>query len=725
MTKKTAGIILTSAFVMPGSNTYQAYLDYMERNEATRNEQFNRFNAFSTQNFMDSISAIDGGGEVMFSTYNDYMSNPEKTSALFTKNYDQTPENEVHRMKKYFSEAQENRSPLWQLVFSFRNEWLIEKGYLDEKTNHLKAQYIYQATRKAVAELEKKEGLKGEWTAAIHYNTDNLHVHVGYVEKEPTREWINYIHPTEPHKSGWQYKGKFAQKNITATKRAFVNELMQNKEQLLSLQTYLDYQKRLAESCQEQFTQGQYEQRFVQLMEKLPRNQYFWKYGFAERHHFKPELDRLIDLFLETDGKELMDKILPRLKQISDDYEEVYGNPRNKPTYYDQQLYGKNSLYSRIGNLILSEAKKHPELFRKTPRAASLSALIEEENRGRDSPNEQFLTEQQIVTEEGGFSEGYASLEASMPSEESESLIDVQSENPLSELSTNKEEWTEEEQRMFSSLEAEQPMDNEEEQITDQQTEPQKEETPLTQALGTLNRFFENREATREERNQNIILQMELEKETSIKEKRGVYFHKVNDEDLAEPVSIFEHGKLKKKIILPSNNRAEYVSMHEGPSKKIKSNLENYSSTNQRSILSQKPEATYVLGEERWQLKNRRIKESEKDKPILLVGLKKEGEESFRFEKKKVYDYSQTEEIPIKERKKDETIEKGVLSKKQPSAFRSTNVGFNKNHWKQSDYEFRKQMYHLRKACQNSLQNYLNEKAYRELEHSIGTEMIF
>lgn len=34
-------------------------------------------------------------------------------------------------------------------------------------------------------------------------------------------------------------------------------------------------------------------------------------------------------------------------------------------------------------------------------------------------------------------------------------------------------------------------------------------------------------------------------------------------------------------------------------------------------------------------------------------------------------------------------------------------------------------MYHLRKACQNSLQNYLNEKAYRELEHSIGTEMIF
>lgn len=82
----------------------------------------------------------------------------------------------------------------------------------------------------------------------------------------------------------------------------------------------------MAESCKEQFTQGKYEQLFTDLLQKLPSNQYFWKYGFAERHKFKPELDKIVDLFMETDGKETMDEILPRLQKISDDYEEAYGN---------------------------------------------------------------------------------------------------------------------------------------------------------------------------------------------------------------------------------------------------------------------------------------------------------------------------------------------------------------------------------------------------------------
>ncbi|HAP4372821.1 TPA: hypothetical protein IUV77_003451, partial [Enterococcus faecalis] len=204
------------------------------------------------------------------------------------------------------------------------------------------------------------EGLKGEWTGAVHYNTDNIHVHVGYVEKNPTREWIFYKHPKEPSKTGWQFKGKFLQKSIKATKRTFVNELMQNKEQLSMLETYVTHQKKLAESCKEQFTQGKYEQLFTDLLQKLPSNQYFWKYGFAERHKFKPELDKIVDLFMETDGKETMDEILPRLQKISDDYEEAYGNPRNEPTYLDKQLYGKSGLYSRIGNMILQEAKNYP-----------------------------------------------------------------------------------------------------------------------------------------------------------------------------------------------------------------------------------------------------------------------------------------------------------------------------------------------------------------------------
>ncbi|MGH2202229.1 relaxase MobL, partial [Enterococcus faecalis] len=69
--------------------------------------------------------------------------------------------------------------------------------------------------------------------------TVNFHVHVGYVEKKPTREWILYKHPKEPSKTGWQFKVKFLQKSIKMTKRTFVNELIQNKEQLSMLETYV------------------------------------------------------------------------------------------------------------------------------------------------------------------------------------------------------------------------------------------------------------------------------------------------------------------------------------------------------------------------------------------------------------------------------------------------------------------------------------------------------
>ena len=115
---------------------------------------------------------------------------------------------------------------------------------------------------------------------------------------------------------------------------------------------------------------------------------------------------------METDGKETMDEILPRLQKISDDYEEAYGNPRNEPTYLDKQLYGKSGLYSRIGNMILQEAKNYPELLAKRK-----TGLMNE------SDFEQFNFETEIESE--GLIEPFDSLEMTMPQEENaeESMI--------------------------------------------------------------------------------------------------------------------------------------------------------------------------------------------------------------------------------------------------------------------------------------------------------------
>lgn len=227
--RKSAGVILTGAFVMPHAESFEGYIDYMSRSEAVRNEKFHRFNAF---NDTDGKNFIEGADEAMFDQYTDYLSNPLKTKSLFNRSYDRLPIEVLQYTKKYFIDGQENGSPLWQLVFSFRNEWLVENGLMNPKDNDIHEEKIYDATREAMNSLIHKEGLQTEWVGSIHFNTQHLHVHVGMVEKNPTREWIFYEDKKNPDNSGWQFKGKIKIRNINAAKSKFVNHLLAMQDDL-------------------------------------------------------------------------------------------------------------------------------------------------------------------------------------------------------------------------------------------------------------------------------------------------------------------------------------------------------------------------------------------------------------------------------------------------------------------------------------------------------------
>ncbi|WP_268398117.1 relaxase MobL [Bacillus sp. T17B1] len=74
-------------------------------------------------------------------------------------------------------------------VISFDNEWLQENGVL--KDGFMDEQKMKQATRNAVNEMIRKEGLSDSaiWLAAIH--TDNIHVHVATVQTNNFREREN------------------------------------------------------------------------------------------------------------------------------------------------------------------------------------------------------------------------------------------------------------------------------------------------------------------------------------------------------------------------------------------------------------------------------------------------------------------------------------------------------------------------------------------------------
>ena len=85
-----AGVINSTRFLTNSSKEFAEFIDYMDRNEATRKKNYKKFSAF-----------------------NDYMGNPEKLGALFTKDNEYLNATEKKKLKSAFNVAQINGSNMW------------------------------------------------------------------------------------------------------------------------------------------------------------------------------------------------------------------------------------------------------------------------------------------------------------------------------------------------------------------------------------------------------------------------------------------------------------------------------------------------------------------------------------------------------------------------------------------------------------------------------------
>ncbi|MCR8860671.1 relaxase MobL, partial [Bacillus pseudomycoides] len=165
----TPGVVTVSRFVMADGKTFQDYVEYVDREDAKRE---------------------GGAHEKLFSLYQDYMGDTEKTSSLFTESSNCLKEKEKKELKQLFQLAQKNGSIMWQDVITFDNQWLEEHGVYDPRTKTVDDTKLMDVTRLAMKEMLKREKLEHTaiWSGAIHYNTDNFHIHVATVEPFPTRE---------------------------------------------------------------------------------------------------------------------------------------------------------------------------------------------------------------------------------------------------------------------------------------------------------------------------------------------------------------------------------------------------------------------------------------------------------------------------------------------------------------------------------------------------------
>lgn len=399
-----AGCIVTTQFVTPDSGAFFGYIDYINRENAVRNEHISSY-----------------------SIYADYMDNPYKTSDLFTSSSDHLSYEEKVKLQDVYSLAQERLSLMWQTVISFDNKWLEENGLYDSETKILDNKRLMNYTRNAVNSMLKTEGLENAvWSAAIHYNTDNLHIHIATVEPIPTRQKMHFT--TIKFTSAWvmehnilngvyreninismyakkttanekaifsnlqnavgnkynlgksylinedgsidiriqgaipdipkgafivssvdEYRGKFKMSSIEKCRSNMVNDIlghsMENRDIMTAMRNSIVTSMRGNILLEDK----EIVQQFLSIYNKLPESKRDWKYRMNKIAKLRPEIDKITDIWLNKYGSEEFAKYKTAAQNEQAKQTEAYG--KNSENHYsDKQI---RDLYIRCGNAIL------------------------------------------------------------------------------------------------------------------------------------------------------------------------------------------------------------------------------------------------------------------------------------------------------------------------------------------------------------------------------------
>lgn len=298
--------------------SFDDYVDYMDREEARKENPLENY---------------DG--------YTDYMGNPNKNGSLFTKYKNGLDEKGIEKVKKLYKEAQDKKSNLWQDVFSFDNEWLEKQGIYDSKTKVLDEEKIQIAVRKAMDTLEKKSGKKYFWSASIHYNTGNIHVHVGSVQLDKIDR-----------------RGKRKLSAINAMKSSFANSLVDfNKEyQKINevIREKLVYKTRNYDFKKDKECKNN----IKKIVKMLPKDRKQWYYNYNTLYEVRPLLDKITKKFIEENLKEEFKELNKLLDKQEENLKGIYGE--GKKEYYKNYKETKTKeLYERMGNATLSNIKKY------------------------------------------------------------------------------------------------------------------------------------------------------------------------------------------------------------------------------------------------------------------------------------------------------------------------------------------------------------------------------
>ncbi|WP_230932845.1 MobP2 family relaxase [Priestia sp. TSO9] len=320
------GVVVKTKFITSHHKAFQQYVEYVDRDEA---KQEDRSVAHS------------------FSLYQDYMGNPDKTSSLFTHKYDRLKEEQKAKLKESFEEAQKNNSIMWQDVITFHNPWLQEQGIYDARTHTVDERKLMYVTRQAMSKMLERERLNESavWSAAIHYNTDNIHIHVATVEPNPTRS-----------------RGKRKPKTLDVMKSTVVNQIRdrgKNQDRINHLirKEMVDQKKQDSSFA---WRNRELKPLFLMVYNHLPQDKRQWQYSYNTIKPLKPYIDTLSEKYIKKYHQKEYQQLIKNLDKEVKELKKAYGEgTRDKGRYENYRQTKIDDLYKRMGNAFLQEMKAY------------------------------------------------------------------------------------------------------------------------------------------------------------------------------------------------------------------------------------------------------------------------------------------------------------------------------------------------------------------------------
>lgn len=322
----TPGVVLKTKFATSNLKAYQEYVDYVDREDAKKEY---------------------GAHEKLFTLYQDYLSNPDKTSSLFTDQSDGLNEEEKKNLKQVFETAQANNSIMWQDVITFHNPWLEEQGLYDSRRHTVDEKKVMDITRKAVNDMLKREKLNGSavWSAAIHYNTNNIHIHIATVEPHPTRE-----------------RGMRKQSSLDAMKAKVVNQMTNRRENQKKINELIrkdmvDHKKKDLSLA---WRNRELKPLFLLVYNYLPKDKRQWQYSYNTLKPLKPYIDTLSEKYIQKYHPKEYQQLMKTLDGEVNELKKAYGEGKvNQYRYKDYKQNKIDELYKRMGNAFLQEMKTY------------------------------------------------------------------------------------------------------------------------------------------------------------------------------------------------------------------------------------------------------------------------------------------------------------------------------------------------------------------------------